>query len=74
MRKENEKHIGEYMDKKTESINFKNDVIKLYKKGYAVNAIAVALNKKYNGNMDGLFFTRFKKRIGISSFLVKSEK
>ena len=52
-------------DKKQKSIDFKKDVIKLYQKGYAVNAIAVALNKKYNDNMDGPFFERFKKRIGM---------
>ena len=62
------------MNKKMESKNFKKDVIELYEKGSAVSSIATILNKKYNGNMKGLFFTRFKKRIGMCICRYKRSK
>ena len=61
------------MDKmKQKSEDFKKDVIKLHEKGYAVNAIAVALNKKYNDNLDGIFFRHFAHR--ISQCIYKHKK
>ena len=50
------------MDKK-KSNAFKKDVMDLYKRGFTSIEIAKKLNKKYNDNLEGLLFKRFRTRI-----------
>lgn len=70
MRKETSQYIGENMNKKPN--NFKTEVMELYQKGNPPLEIAQKLNKKYNDNKTGLFFSRFRKRIEMCIYRNKN--
>ena len=58
---------------KTISKNFKKDVMELYQQGKTALEITNELNEKYNGGLQGLFFDRFKARVGMCIYRNKDK-